>query len=419
MRSILAMYVCALLVALGLSGAGVWNKHVIAQELPGQEGAKPSMLVNPKSNGNGTASTIQEAIDHVTPGGQVLVLPGTYVETLTITKGLTLKAIGGKSGDVIIAPTGTPPAVVDVVTNEPVTLIGLTVDVPGLAGIRAVGEVDVTIEGASIVASNPLPAASSNLVVVSNDLLDGSRARMVMRDSFLDGGMTTTPVGQSFLLRPQGNVDGLIERNVFRRAGGACIFVVTRADLGGETNVDILGNDLDECYPVGRVSAILVGPIAANQPSPTRPLTATGTVNIIGNTIRNSTGFCLNSGIAYEVYSGRIEHNRIADFVKPCAVQNRNRPGAISIGRLTPGFPALTPTVRFNDLQGNTQAGLRILPNQTIQIDASCNYWGSELGPSGLGPGDGSAVVVDSGGAVPLFTPFALAPIAGRWATGC
>jgi hypothetical protein len=422
MRSILAVCALALLGSLDLTGAGVWNIPAFAQELPGQGGAKPSILVNPGSNGNGTASTIQEALDRVMPGGQVLVLPGTYVETLTITKGITLKAIGGESGDVVIAPTGTPAAVIDVVTNEPVTLIGLTVHVPGLAGIRAVGEVDVSIEHASIVAPNPLPAASSNLVVVSNDLLDGSRARMVVRDSFFDGGMTTTPVGQSFLLRPQGNVDALIERNVLRRAGGACIFVVTRADLGGETNADILDNDLDECHPVGRVSAILVGPIAVNQPSPTRPLTATGTVNIIGNTIRNSTDFCLNSAIAYEVYSGRIEHNRIADFVKACAITgpNRNRPGAIWIGRVSPfPFPAVTPTVRFNDLQGNAQAGLRIAPNQTIPIDASCNYWGSELGPSGLGPGDGSAVVVDSGGAAPLFTPFAAASIAGRWATGC
>jgi hypothetical protein len=294
--------------------------------------------------------------------------------------------------------------------------------VPGLAGIRAVGEVDVTIAGASIVAPNPLPAASSNLVVVSNDLLDGSRARLVVRDSFFDGGMTTTPVGQSFLLRPQGNVDALIERNVLRRAGGACIFVVTRADLGGETNADILDNDLDECHPVGRVSAILVGPVAVNQPSPTRPLTATGIVNIIGNTIRNSSGFCLNSAIAYEEYSGRIAHNRIAGFVNACAVAgpNRNRPGAIWIGRVSSfPFPPVTPTVRFNDLQGNVHAGLRIAPNQTIQIDASCNYWGSELGPSGVGSGDESAVVVDAGGAVPLFTPFAVASIAGRWATGC
>ena len=273
---------------------------------------------------------------------------------------------------------------------------------------------------ASLVQVGPrlVDTAASNHDVAQ---LDGTRARLVVRDSFIDGRMTATPVGQSFLLRAQGDIDALIERNVLRGAGGACIFVVTRADLGGETNADILDNDLDECHPVGRVSAILVGPIAANQPSATRPLTATGTVNIVGNTIRNSLNFCLNSAIAYEVYSGRIEHNRITDFVQPCAVPGgRNRPSAIWIGRLSPfPFPPVTPTVRFNDLQGNAQAGLRIAPNQTVPIEASCNYWGSESGPSGVGSGSGSAVVVDPGGAVPLFMPFAVAPVAGSRTTGC
>jgi hypothetical protein len=408
----------ALLVTVVFTGEGGWSNRAIAQ---GQSDAKPSILVNPKSHGNGTASTIQEAIDRVSSGGQVLVLPGSYGETLTITKGLTLAAIGGESGEVAISPTGTPASVIEIATNEPVTLRGLTVHVPGLAGIQGVGQVDLTIESSSIIAPNPVAAAQSNLVTVSNDLLDGTRARLVVRDSFIDGRMTATPVGQSFLLRAQGDIDALIERNVLRGAGGACIFVVTRADLGGETNADILDNDLDECHPVGRVSAILVGPIAANQPSATRPLTATGTVNIVGNTIRNSLNFCLNSAIAYEVYSGRIEHNRITDFVQPCAVPGgRNRPSAIWIGRLSPfPFPPVTPTVRFNDLQGNAQAGLRIAPNQTVPIEASCNYWGSESGPSGVGSGSGSAVVVDPGGAVPLFMPFAVAPIAGSKTTGC
>ena len=146
-----------------------------------------------------------------------------------------------------------------------------------------------------------------------------ARARMVVRHSFLDGAIPNPPTTQSFAVRPQGDVDALIERNVIRRAGGACIFVVTRADLGGELNVDILNNDLDECHPTGRVSAILVGPVGVNLPSPTRPLTATGTVNIVGNTIRNSTDSASTARFMYEVYTGRIERNRIVDVVKPCA----------------------------------------------------------------------------------------------------
>jgi hypothetical protein len=229
------------------------------------------------------------------PGGTVLVLPGIYPETLNVTEGVTIKAIGGRSGDVIIAPPGVPVSTIEVATTEPVILRGLTVYVPGTNGVRGVGAVDLTVESTAVIAVNP-PAGTSVLVLVMHDAADGTRARMVVRDSLIDGGIpnvTPPPPVQSFGLRPQGDVDAVLERNVVRRLGGACIFTMTRADLGGELNVDILENDLDECHPIGRVAAIIVGPLAANQPSATRPLTATGAVNIIGNTFRNSTGHCL------------------------------------------------------------------------------------------------------------------------------
>jgi hypothetical protein len=267
---------------------------------------RATVVVNPIAHGHWTARTIQEGIDMVAPGGKVLVRPGTYLERLAITKRVTIESIGKGSGPAIISPIGTQSSVIEIATPDPVTLRNLTVHVPGLNGILAVGQVDVTVEGASVFAVKPPLGVASNLIFVSNDALDGSRARMVVRDSFLDGAITSPAATQSFGLRPQGNVNALLERNVIRRFGGACIFVVTRADLGGETNVDILDNDLDECHPLGRVASILVGPVATNLPSPTRPLTATGVVNIIGNTIRNSTHNCLASAIAYEVYTGRI-----------------------------------------------------------------------------------------------------------------
>jgi hypothetical protein len=72
----------------------------------------------------------------------------------------------------------------------------------------------------------------------------------------------------------------------------------------------------------------------------------------------------------------------------------------------------VTPVVRFNDIQGNAHAGLRIGPNQTKKAVVACNYWGSANGPSGIGPGDGDAVVVEAGAPAPGFMPFAKAPVA-------
>src|SRR3989475_8283504 len=80
---------------------------------------RPAVLVNPHVQGNGTARTIQEGIGMVDSGGKVMVVPGTYDEAIEIDKGLTLEAVGGASGPVIIAPPGTPEVAIRVATAEP------------------------------------------------------------------------------------------------------------------------------------------------------------------------------------------------------------------------------------------------------------------------------------------------------------
>jgi hypothetical protein len=379
--------------------------------------------LNPQAGGgqgSATTATIQEAIDRVAPGGTVHMLPGTYTEMLRITKGLTLEASGGRTGPVIIAPPGTPESAMVIETTEPVTLRGLTVHVPGVHGIQATGAAHLAMLRLTVLAVNP-PDGQSRLVAVSNDAKrTGARARIVIRDSSFDG---TIAKGPRFEGRPQstavslrGDIDGVIERNIFRRTGGICLIVQTRDDFGGETNVDILNNDIDECHPVARVGAILVGSPPIATLSPNRPVTASGTVNIVGNVIRNSSEDCLASAIAYDVFGGRIERNRIVDFVQPCAQwTSRNRLGAISIGLRVKGIemPRVVPSVRFNDIQGNWRAGLHINDNQTIPVDASCNYWGSEKGPSGIGPGDGDAILVEPAAPPPVFLPFAKTPLLG------
>ncbi len=385
---------------------------------------RPSVLVNPNSDDHGTAKTIQEGIDMVAEAGTVMVLPGTYNEALVINKGLTLEGIGGESGPAIVAP---PPGVADaiqVTTTDPVVIRSLSVRAGTAQGIHGIGAVDLTVEQATVTAVNP-PLGVGVLIRVLNDPNpSGQRARLVVRESFVDGTITDQPAPypQVFGIQVRGDADALLEGNVIRRAGGACIFVTVRDDLGGVQNVDIVGNDLDECYPLGQIAAIIVGPRGGFVPTPERPLTATGVVNIVGNVIRNSSQTCLTtSAIAYEVYTGRIERNRILNVVQGCAAgTGRNLPSAIWLGRRQhPLFPPVTPTVRFNDIVGNAFAGLRIGANQTVEIDASCNYWGSADGPSGVGPGTGDAVVAEAGGAMPAFDPFATAPIAETVVVAC
>ena len=394
---------------------------------------RPSVLVNPNANDHGTAKTIQEGIDMVGEGGTVLVLPGTYAEAIVIGKGLTLESVGGEGGPVVVEPPGAPTTAVAITTRAPVVIRGLTVHATGVNGIRGAGVVDVTVERVSVTAVSP-PLGVDRLISVGNDPNPtGARARLTVRESFMDGTIAcaTWPAActfdaaatfpQIFGIIAGGDVDALLERNVIRRAGGACIFVVVRNDLGGETNADILDNDLDECHPLGRAGAIFVAPAGGTNPSATLPVRVTGTVNTVGNTIANSSGSCLTStAISYVVLGGRIERNRIAGVVQACAFPTaRARPGAIWLGSQVPFYPPVVAQVRFNDIAGNAQAGLRVGSNMTTPVDASCNWWGAASGPSGAGTGTGDAIVVELGAATPRFVPFATAPIAASPATGC
>lgn len=396
---------------------------------------RPAVLVNPHVRGNGTAQTIQEGIDMVDPGGRVMVLPGTYRETLVITKGLTLEAVGGESGPVVVEPPGVPTIGIAITTSEPVVIREITVHSTGFAGIRGSGVVDVTVERVTVVAVNPPLSPFSRLISAANDPNPREeRARLTVRDSFLDGSIAcstwsdacgTVPAPsypEVYGIIVAGDVDARLERNVIRRSGAACILVLVRNDLKGETNVDILDNDLDECHPRGRGGAVFVGLMAGNDPSATRPLEATGEANIVGNTIRNSSGSCRTpTAINYQVLGGHIERNTIEGVVQSCSAVGglRALPAGIWLGSRLGFYPPVDVNVQFNDIVGNAQAGLRVGPNMTLPIGATCNWWGDVSGPSVAGPGTGDAVVAQAPAATPVFTPWASAPIAETDETTC
>lgn len=432
---------------------------------PGAEAQEP-VLVSPDGRGPGSVRTIQEGIDAALPGGRVLVLPGTYEEKLVIDKELTLQGAGGTSGQVVIlSPAPSPPpqpqdeytilvdarpeATKRIEPFRPVTIRNLTIRHRVSNGIRGFGPVDVTVERVAVTADE-LPLGVGRSIGVTNDstVTHAPRARLTVRDSFIDAGITAEkatrpPFAQVFGITVAGDVDALLERNVLRRTGGACIAIFLRGDGAGETNADVLGNDLDECYPLARAAAVFTGPAGAGLPS---SVTATGRVNLVGNTIANSvppgadavrgnTGPCLPaSAILFETFpGGRIEHNRIVGFVQECALPSaRGAPAAIAAGSVRglhasdPArhlFPPVRPVVRFNDLAGNAHAGLRVAPTETSALDATCNWWGSADGPGGDGPGDGDAVVVEAVGQVtaemPDVEPWAARAIAGRGAPSC
>src|SRR6266496_3184461 len=203
---------------------------------------RPWVLVNPNADDHGTAKTIQEGIAMVAEGGKVIVLPGTYTEAVVIDKGLTLEAVGGESGPVIVAPPGTADPAILVATPDPVLIRGLTVHYSGFAGIRGLDLVDLTIERATVMVVDPPLGQSSLIVARTNDArVSGGRARLVVRNSTLDGAVTEDVAllptfAQVFGITVGSDIDATLEGNVIRHTGGACILLITRPDLAGETN---------------------------------------------------------------------------------------------------------------------------------------------------------------------------------------
>jgi nitrous oxidase accessory protein NosD len=116
------------------TGAGPEARLIPNFELGGA--GRPAVLVNANASEEGTPRTIQEGIDMVAPGGTVMVLPGTYDASLVIDKGLTLEALGGESGLVIVAaPPGASDAI-QVTATDPVVIRGLSVQYGTLNGSK-------------------------------------------------------------------------------------------------------------------------------------------------------------------------------------------------------------------------------------------------------------------------------------------
>jgi hypothetical protein len=185
--------------------------------------------------------------------------------------------------------------------------------------------------------------------------------------------------------------------------------------VGTQTDVDIVDNEFNRCGS-NRLNFNPNGIRIVGQTG----IASTGTVNIIGNTFRNTIRTpddCNVTAILYESYSGRIERNTFTNVVQTCAPSlpgERSFPAAVFVGSRVAGILAASPSVRFNDFVGNAFAGLRVGANQTSALDARCNWWGSASGPSGAGPGTGDVILVEPNGATPLFEPWATRATASR-----
>ena len=97
MARVAAIMVATLLLAVLVAGAGIAGSRLLA--------ADGTIVVD--QGGGGTVTTITDAVAMAEDGDEILVKPGTYDESITITKDITLR--GEDRDSVIILPTGDAP----------------------------------------------------------------------------------------------------------------------------------------------------------------------------------------------------------------------------------------------------------------------------------------------------------------------
>jgi len=150
-------------------------------------GVSPIFALSPDVIYVNEGESIQSAISNVAVGGKVIVNPGTYYESIDITKGITLKSSGGREVTTIV---GNPTS--QVIKINPnlgtVTVDGFTIVLPeSVSNPNGISQGYASATGTTSIIQN-------NLIKVPNKLRNGiqvSGANSKVIGNILEGGALT------------------------------------------------------------------------------------------------------------------------------------------------------------------------------------------------------------------------------------
>jgi len=350
----------------------------------------------------GIYSGIQRyAIDRAAQAGDTVeVLPGTYVEQVSINKSLTVVGAGQET-TIIKAPAsmstvsvrGGTQAIQGVVSAVGGSAHGITVDISGFtvdgnyvapaisstwfAGI-VYSNADGTIQNNTItkVRQDPLALGSaswrghgawigdsSTVTVDSNTISESQRNGIEVRDAAATATVTDN------------TITGL--ESPYTVANGVTFY--------GATNGSISGNTVSGCRYTGAGSGNDF--YSGTQAAGINVYDAAGTFSIAGNTVTDS-----DMGIYSRLASGvaNIQNNTVEDnlyfgvvFRKGDVTATGNIISGSEVGILVPSTRSASssaPAANFNSIAGNTVYGVR--NDASYQTDATGNWWGSDTGPT-------------------------------------
>ena len=388
-------------------------------------GGRKARAAGPTCTVPGTYSTIQAAVND--PGCTTInvVAPGSYSESVTIGRPLTLNgpnagasALGPRAPEAIVKSPGTT---LNLTNGQGVTIDGLFIK--GDFGVYVSGSTTGTVIQNNILEgqtrSLTLDSPGDGASVLNNQMLSevrslhvsgGPYTNLKVNGNLFQGSLAST--GIFFSGRSANTITGFDFKNNLVQHWANMASTITNGTLSGNAfsvvggiqidlhNSTMAGNSFDggnatECIQ-------LFGSQFGLVPS--------DHVTISGNTFNNCYryGVQLSPDIHAITITGNQFTNGAGDGVDTRQILDDDTGDFVGLWDVT----GKEIHINLNNITGNLNFGV----NNTVNgiLDATCNWWGAANGPGPVGPGSGDRV---SNGV--NFTPWNVAPAPGGACTGC
>jgi hypothetical protein len=332
-------------------------------------------------NANDPVATIQAAVNKVSAGGTVNVAAGTYNESVTIPRGMTLNgANAGTAGAASRAPestvswSGVSGSVFNVTTADPVTINGFH---PTFNGGQHTGGLLLSLQGNNhLTFTNNLVNNSAYFDAL---IFDDSAATSVVTNNKFDSIAQSGSPG-SCVVCPWGTVGSnqaavTITGNTFSNLTDTDgVPAINLSQVSGTVS----GNTFSNIHQYGILLADTLGPLSITTNSFTNiqndtPLMSSNRGSGI-RTFQNPTFVGTGVDINHNTFSGDYNGVRVANDGPAATLSNLFK-------------------VNRNSFSGDTNEGISVASGTLgTSLEGTCNWWGSASGPSEAGSGSGDKV---------------------------
>jgi hypothetical protein len=339
-----------------------------------------------------TYTTIQAAVDAASSGDTIKVCPGTYPESVSVNKTLTLE--GAQAG--VDARTGRSDPLAEAIVDPPDS--GFT---PGFNVTASDVTIDgFTVQGADNDAGILLSSTSSGYQILNNIIQNntiglypgssGTTETLIQHNLFKSNNVPGA-AGGSGIYVDTGSRNMSVDENKF--TGNETASINFAGAAGTQSDLSITNNEADNSIVLFNSESVN---ITGNTVNLNQPFSGSGVfvgggndgVFIADNTIINGLGSAVSVS---DLFPGPNSNIEVIENV----LENNARGISIASGALADPLEA-----HFNRLDSNTQAGIR--NNSNTAVNAENNWWGCNEGPNQ----PGCSAVTGTGAALVDFDPW-------------